>query len=215
MSNISDVIFWMGGVITPSIPAILSKWMGEVGIKPLDLTLSPGFSQVWERFMLGQIDADSFCRQASEAAQLDVTPEALRDHVLAELQPVESVLAEVAALPDNIRRWLVVDIPRSWQQEAPGLAALDTFFPAQQCIFLTESGLVRLVPELFYHLSRCIQRPLEHCLLIEPSYRRSVTGVQHGIHTAHFIHSHRLRREFYLRGFHGKVNIHQKQEQSK
>ncbi len=215
MAKIEAVLFWMGGVVTQSIPAVIGGLLEEMGSKSGPDNVFPGFSRSLEQFSLGYLDDLSLCRQLAEGANLSFPPELIRNKMLNAFAPNEPALAVIEKLSPAYQRWLVVDGPQAWYESIAGRSGLSTVFSSNRLIFLANSRLPQPVPDLFYYLSHTVQFPAECCLLIDPSMKRAVQGINHGFPTAHYVNPRLIEREFYLRGFSGKAKIHKKPELSR
>jgi hypothetical protein len=210
MGNIEAILFWMGGVVTQSIPEILSNTIRETGQKAGNLYTLPGFSHAMEQFILGQLDDLSFCRQIAEILKLKNDPTTLRQKILDAFMANELALEVIQKLPVYYQRWVVVDLPCAWYEQIASRLDLPLYFYSNKQIFLPSSQLQQLVPDLFYYLSQSVQLAANHCLLIDPSIKRAIQGINQGFPSAHYINPQLLEREFNLRGFIGKMKVHNK-----
>ncbi|HEX9029454.1 MAG TPA: hypothetical protein VF823_09800 [Anaerolineales bacterium] len=207
MANVEAVFLWMSGVVTPSIPSILQSFQAAPGSGH---STPAGLNQALERFSLGQLEEQAFCRDLAGFSSLPDEPALLRQRIIDACAPNEAVLAVVQKLPPELQRWLVVDLPRAWYEQIAGRSGFSEVFPAERLIFLSESGLPRLIPDLFPYLGSVAQLPTGSCLLIDPSQKRAIQGINLGFSTAHYVNPRHMEREFYLRGFFGKITIHKK-----
>lgn len=190
MSDTRAVLFWMTGIVTPSLPATLAALGVHVGVPALNRDL--------EALALGALSDDALLNRVGR----------LRDRTawVAAFQPEAAVLATIDRLPESYQRWLIVDAPPAWSLfDRLGLAQT---FSRDHVIALGEGGLARMDPDA---VDECLRRtgwPAAQCLFIDPDLRRTLAGVRRRIPSAHYVNVRLLEREFYLRGFIGPVQLH-------
>jgi hypothetical protein len=212
MGEIRTVLYWMSGIVTQSIPAVLADVLRSREKKAGNLNALPGFPEALEKLVIGQSSDLEFLQAFLDSTGLESSREQLRSEILARFMPDPPALQMIDILPDSFERWLVVDLPPAWYAALYDRLDLSSTFSPERTIFLGLSELPRLVPDLFYYLSRRVQQPAQRCLLFDPSVKRAIQGINHQFPTAHYVNPRLLEREFYLRGMIGKVIIHKKPE---
>ena len=200
MAEINQVIFWMGGVITQSIPALLAESFSKAG-RSVNVLALPEFEQDTEELILGRVDDLTYLKKMGEKAKLALAPEKFRDVVLATMRPFPGVVDTINLLPASYKRWLIVDYPRSWFDQVSGRLGITKCIPGDRRIHLTRSGLPKLMPDVFNYLIQTIRAPAKQCLIFDLQSRRSSQALNNGIPSAVFVDAERLKREFFLRKF--------------
>lgn len=213
MGQIQAVLFWMSGVVTQSIPAVLNDILQAAGRPLVHWPALPEFTQAQEQFTLGQLSDLEFCRRLSPLTGLEEAPEELCQKMLSTFAPQPLTLELIRTLPAVIERWLVADLPAAWHEALADRLNLQSCFAPDRLVFLGQSELPRLVPDVYYYLSRCAHREAGNCLLVDPMLRRAMEAINHGFPTAHYVNPRLLKQEFYLRGFTGRTTLNHKPEQ--
>jgi len=207
MDQTKAILFWMSGVVTQPVSTAAAGLLQAAGRPGVQVGVLPEFIQAHEQFTLGQMGDLDFCRQLGRLTRLESEPDALRQKMLAAFAPESLTLDVIRALPEAIERWLVVDLPRAWYEALAGRLSLPSCFAPERLVFLDQSGLKRLVPDVFYYLSQCARQEAGGCLLIDPRLRRAMAGIDHGFPSAHHVNLRLLKQEFYLRGFTGRTSL--------
>jgi hypothetical protein len=213
MTEIRAVLFWMTGVVTQSVPAVAMQLAQAAGRSPANLTALPEFNLAQEHFALGRLGDLDFCQRLSQFIGLDWEPAALRQKMLAAFVPEQPTLEIIQALPAALERWLIVDLPPAWYEALAGTLRLQTCFAPERLIFLGQSDLPRLVPDVYYYLSRRLHLEAGRGLVIDPLLRRAMEGINHMFPAAHYVNSRLLKQEFYLRRFTGRTTLNHKPDQ--
>ncbi len=210
MGQIQAVLFWMSGVVTQSIPAVLNDILLANGRPQIHLAGLPEFNAAQEQFTLGQMSDLEFCRRLGQLARLEEAPEGLRQRMLSAFAPRPATLELIGTLPAVIERWLIADLPAEWHVALAHRLNLQSCFAPERLILLGQSLLPRLIPDVFYYLSRSVHREGGNCLLVDPLLRRAMEGINCSFPTAHYVNPRLLKQEFYLRGFTGRTTLNHK-----
>lgn len=200
MAEINQIIFWMGGVLTQSIPALLAESFAKAG-RSVNVLALPNFEQDTEELTLGKVNDLTYLKTISEKARLVFEPEKLREIVLGSARPCPGVVETIGLLPPSHKSWLIVDYPRSWYDQICGNLGITRCIPAERRIYLSRSNLPQLLPDVFKYLLQAIRVPAKQCLIFDLQSRRSSLALNNGIPSAVFVDAERLKREFLLRKF--------------
>jgi FMN phosphatase YigB (HAD superfamily) len=198
MGEINQTIYWMGGIMTQPIPILLAKTVSETGAHVNVLGL-PSFEAMCEELYLGKIDELVFLKTVCSKGKLEIKPEDLREKALAAAQPIPEVVETINLLSETVGRWLVIDYPKPWFEKIAERLGIRRCFTDKQFIFLAQSGLSRLGPDLFKYLAATVKKDPEDCLFFDLQSRRSVQALNYGMASAIFVDSRRLKREYLLR----------------
>jgi FMN phosphatase YigB (HAD superfamily) len=201
MGQTRAIFFWLSGVIPPSFQTILSRALADLGKSGVNLPGLVEIQQAWDGLVLGKIDEHDFCQKVVEITKLEAEPAILREKLLAEISPNPQVIQTIKLLPEKYDLWLLVEIPRSWFERVSERLEVGECFSVERTFFLSESGLTRLVPEIFYHLPNTIHLPMQECLIIDANSKRAVQALNHGLPAALFTGAKQLEREFTMRYF--------------
>jgi hypothetical protein len=200
MAEINQLIFWMGGVMTQSIPALLAESFAKAG-RSVNVLALPNFEQDTEELILGKVSDLTYLKKIIEKTKLALEPEKFRDIVLSLARPFPGVVDTIDQLPPSFKRWLIVDYPRSWYDQICGSLGITRCIPAERRIYLSRSNLPQLLPDVFKYLMQVIRVPAKQCLIFDLQSRRSSLALNNGIPSAVFVDAERLKREFLLRKF--------------
>ncbi len=206
MPDTRAVFFWMGGVISLSIEPLLRKALAEWDAE-VNLFAKPGFAGACEDLAIGRQDDLAFCQAVCAIAGVEIAPVTLREAVVAAFEPKPRVVQTIQQLPRAVQRWLIVDYPRAWFERGADLFGIYPCFPEDHLIFLTESRLGRLVPDVFDFLAHRAQLRLDQCLVVDEESHRAVAALDYGFPSAIFVDARRLEREFVMRQFTAKVPL--------
>jgi hypothetical protein len=207
MPDTKAVFFWMGGVITQAIEPLLCRALAACGQTGTNLLVRPGFSSACQSLALGKLDGLGFCREICAMAEAAISPEALQAALIAAFDPTPGVIQEIDRLPSAYRRWLIVDVPRTWFEQVCERLLIHPCFPPGGLIFLAETGLDRLEPDIYDYLAVRAGLRLDQCLVLDRSSHRAVAALDHGFPSAIFVDARRLEREFVLRQFTAKLPL--------
>ncbi len=201
MGQTRAIFFWLSGIITPSFQTILSRALADLRKTGINLPGLPDLQSACDDLVLGKASDLDFCRRVEETIHLGVDPAVLQENILSEITPNPHVAGTIQLLPEKYERWLLVDLPRRWfEQVCKKLVIADTFSP-ERLFFLPESGLARLVPEIFDRLPEYARLSIKECLIIDANSKRAVQALNHGLPAALFTSAKQLEREFTMRYF--------------
>lgn len=200
MNFYSDIFFWLGGVLTESLPDLSRSALFPEAVGHEAVSKQQQIRGLIEDLTLGKISSEKFCEQA--VAQYDSSLNAselkkLITHTAAIRQPVADI---VGRIPDVHRRWLIVDFPADWFSELANRLEIHALFPEDQIIFTAELNIQRMVPEVFYHLPTKAGRAMKDCLVIDPVSARAVEAMKHGLATIIYVYPERLKHELAMQG---------------
>lgn len=207
MPGTRAIFFWMGGVLTQAIEPLLRSALIACGQPETNLYPVPGFAELAEKLTLGSIDVKDFYQAICDLSKARISHQEFQEAVVASLTPTPRLIQTITQLPANYSRWLIVDYPRSWFELASEQLQIEIGFLANHLIFLQDSRLPRLIPDVFNYLSEYAKVPFPECLVVDAISRRAVAALDHDFPAAIFVDASRLEREFVLRGFTAKVPL--------
>lgn len=199
MTRSKTVFFWLGGVITQTVPEAVVGVLFDQPIEKVGIKLRVQLRQIAEDLYLGRSNAKVFCQQAIEVAGVALLPAQLEARLKANARLRDSVLEVISSLPDTYDIWLVSDYPPEWYESIQAWTALSTLFDKERVVFTSRCCLPRMVPDIFYYLVRQAGRSMDTCLIVDGMPARAVQAVRHGLSSAIFVDAEPLRREFILR----------------
>jgi beta-phosphoglucomutase-like phosphatase (HAD superfamily) len=207
MPDTRAIFFWMGGVLTQSIEPLMQAALAACGQPEVNLFSARGFASVCESLALGQLDDLAFCQAVCEMSGAKRSPEEFGNAVIASFSPVPRVIQTIERLPDTIQRWLIIDYPRSWFDQTRQRLSIHPCFHNEHLLFLQDSQLNRLVPDVFDFLAQQAKFRVDQCLVVDSNSHRAVAALDHGFPAAIFVDSVRLEREFVLRQFTARIPL--------
>jgi FMN phosphatase YigB (HAD superfamily) len=187
LPKIRAAFFWFGGVLTPGIPELAARLLFSAPIETLDVQTRLRVRQLTADLCVGQLTGREFCQSVIRESGVSRMPEELEAGVKKTIHLREDVVGVIAALPDDVERWLICDFPRDWYESAASQAGLSGYFSVNRVVFTAECRLTRLAPNIFYHVIHCAGHPMDACLMIDESTPRSVEAIRHGLHAAIFV----------------------------
>ncbi len=199
MPTIEAVFFWLGGVLTETIPEAVARLLYQRPLAKLPIDDRLLMRQLVDSLYIGETSALSFLERMIEQSTISYHSQRLATEIQATTPLRDGVLAIVDALPATCDRWLLFDYPAEWSQVLGSRLGLATRFSADQILYLTRSGLHQLVPDVFYYLVRQAGKHLDNCLVIDSNSARAVQGIRHRLQSTIYVDVGRLRRDLVLR----------------
>lgn len=199
MAKIQTIFFWLGGVITQTIPEVVARGLYCHPIEKVNIQARLHLRELVEDLYLGRMTGLSFCERAIEASGISFAAEELEAMIKDTVPLRASVLEVIKELPDTYQLWLISDYPPDWYGAIAERFGLSAYFPEDRLIFTSGCGLPRIVPNIFYYLVRQADQPMEACLMIDGRSARAVEAVKHGLPSAIFVDARRLKLDFILR----------------
>lgn len=200
MKTYSAIFFWFGGVLTASL---LERTLAELmpGVKGnAIIPVRQKIRSLAGELTLGKIASQQYCQQAIAICQSNLGADELASSISAASSINESVTGLIARVPASYERWLVVDYPADWYQDLAARWKLDSLFQKNRVVFTAELKLLRMIPDIFYHLPQGAGRTMDDCLVIDPDTARSVESMKHGLATIINVYPERLKHELALQG---------------
>ena len=199
MTEDQAIIFWLSGVLSPSMPAVLLKAVLEAGGSSNNLSALIGFQALDDQLTLGLINDLEYCQTICNEMHLKIKPEGLNEKILAAIKPNRFVYEIINLLPEKFQHWLIVDYPANCFNQISESLEVHRFFPLERMIFLPKCGLKNITPDLFSYLPNHINMPIDRCLLIDENSKRVIKALNYGLPSVIFVDAQRLEREFILR----------------
>lgn len=200
MKVYSAIFFWFGGVLTASL---LERTLAELipGVKGnAVIPFRQKIRSLAGDIPMGKIASQQYCQQAITVCQSNLGAPELASKISAAASLNESVAGLIARVPASYERWLVVDYPADWYQELAARWKLGSLFQENRTVFTAQLKLLRLIPDIFYHLPQEAGRAMDDCLVIDPESARSVEAMKHGLATIIYVYPERLKHELALQG---------------
>lgn len=199
MSKIQTIFFWLGGVITETIPQAVARGLCRQPIEKVNIQARLHLRELVEDLYLGRMTGLSFCERAIEASGISFAAEEL-EAMIKDTAPLRaSVLEVIKELPDTYQLWLISDYPPDWYGAIADRFGLAAHFAEDRSIFTSGCRLTQIVPDIFYYIVRQANQPMEACLMIDGISARAVEAVKHGLPSAIFVDARRLKVDFILR----------------
>ena len=199
MSKVDVVFLWAEGILfSPVDKLVLSAMDKCTGQKP-NLFQNPGYAFQKEQLALGRVSGREFCEAILRMFELQAPVETFEQGIINEIAEAEGVLDSLHAIHPHIQRWLVVDFPRAWFENAPVGKSAATRMEKEKILFTPELGLDTFYPDVFSVLSKAAEAEQEFCLILDANMKRSVLAVNSRMPSAIILNLARLQREFKMR----------------
>jgi len=200
MNIYSDIFFWLGGVLTDTIPeltraALFPEAGGHEAVK-----MQQQIRDLIEDLSLGKITSKEYCEQAIARCESSMTVSSLNRLIIDTASLQQSVADMVVEILEASERWLIVDFPVDWFSELANRLKIYSLFPENRAIFTAELKIKRMVPDIFYHLSPKAGRAMDDCIVIDPVSARAVEAMKHGLATIIYVYPERLKHELAMQG---------------
>ena len=199
MSAIHSIFYWAAGLVFPSLEDCVAGSLPHQGASGVNL---PADRRYWDRreaLALGNCTGLDFCRDLCHRYGLGQPPKQLERELVGRLDDALPVGQAVLSLRPGYAQYLIWDIPRRWAELLHLPPELEAVWPEECRIFLPESGLDRITPDLFEYLPRLAGADRAQCLFLDADSRRAAAAVNARGQGAVIIGPDRLRREFQLR----------------
>ena len=200
MNYYSDIFFWLGGVLTESLPelnkaALFPEAGGHEAVRKQQL-----IRDLIEDLSLGKISPQEYSKQAIARCGAGMKSSNLEQLVL-DLATLRQPVADIVErIPEAYERWLIIDYPVNWFKELADRLKLYSLFPENRTIFTAKFKIQRMVPEVFYFLPSNAGRAMKDCIVIDPISARAVEAMKHGLATIIYVYPERLKHEFAMQG---------------
>ncbi|OGO71270.1 MAG: hypothetical protein A2Z49_01115 [Chloroflexi bacterium RBG_19FT_COMBO_56_12] len=199
MGKINTIFFWLGGVITQTIPESAIFGLYNQPVSKLNYENRMRLLGLAQDLSLGRINSRLFCQRTLELSGIVIAAEELEARIKKSVTVRIPVLEAIKELPDAYNLWLISDYPPEWVEQFANHSDLYLCFHPNQVIFTSESHLVRMDPDIFYYSVCQATQPMDACLMVDGMSARAVHSVMHGLSSAIFMDTARLKREFALR----------------
>lgn len=196
-----SLIFWMGGLVTPSLLEGCNNALEEMGQTGINLPAIPGFEQLSEKLALGQIDDLQFFNEIFAAGKISLDAGDILPKVKERMLPDPRTLAAINLLPAKYQRWLICEFPQDWYEQISKKHGLNGIFNDDHVIFLSKTGLERITPEIFDFLPERVGDTLENCLYFDRDPKRVIAAINRTFPAVIYVDPTRLEREFVMRNF--------------
>jgi hypothetical protein len=212
MGKIGALVFWMGGIVTASLPSTLAQAVEAATGSKNKLVVLPELNEACNRFWTNQIDDLSLVREACQIAHAQTDPDMVKSLVYQKILHDQQALQIIQTLPDHFQKWLLVDYPAGWCKPVLDNLTAEKWFAPDRILQVIDFQLIRLIPDLYYSLGQRLRLQKDEFLVFDASVKRVIQGVNNGFHSAIFTNPRMLAREFFLRRFTSQSGIHFKPE---
>ncbi len=196
---IDTLLFWMDGVVTTPLADITIHQLESVLNDRLGIAERLEIRDWALELQLGRIDSVTFCNKSLAITQAPLAEKELAARIGKNVAPIPGVLDVVRELIGTYGLWLIAHCPREWLLSISERLDLVHLFTGHSILFCPESGLSRLLPDVFYLAAQQAGKPLENCLLVAGDSAITTAAVNVGLNAIIFADARRLRRELGLR----------------
>jgi hypothetical protein len=192
------VLFWLGGVLAPTLPELtMAELRPELKGHNFVHTRQQ-LGALAEEVALGKTSAIDYCEAALAVCQSTSSASALEQKLIAAASLRQSLAKLISEIPNRYECWLVVDYPQAWYVQLADHAQIASLFPSNRLIFTEQLEMLRLVPDVFYRLPQKAARPMQDCIIIDGDAGRAVRSFQHGLASIFYVYLDRLKMELAL-----------------
>lgn len=198
MKYYNAVLFWLGGVLVPTLPEVTMSLLAP-GLKGHDFVhLRQQLRTLAEDTALGRLSPEAYCEAVLDVCNASTPADTLAQKLIAAAtlhQPLAKMISEI---PDRYERWLVVDYPPAWVEQMDDWKQIDGLFPANRMIFTDQLEMLTMTPDVFYRLPQKVGRPMQDCIIIDGDAGRAVQSLKHGLASIFYVYVERLKLELAL-----------------
>lgn len=196
-----SLIFWMGGLITPSLLEISTSALEGLGQTGINLLAFPCFQELSDQFALGKIDDLRFYNEIVTAGKIGMDAAKMLPLVKECVKPDTRALAAINLLPAKYQRWLICEFPPTWYEQISKQYGLNNTFNDDHVILLSKTGLEKITPDIFDFLPGRVEDTLENCLYFDRDPARVIDAINRAFPAVIYVDPSRLEREFVMRNF--------------
>jgi beta-phosphoglucomutase-like phosphatase (HAD superfamily) len=196
---IDTILFWQDGVMTTSLAEVTISQLESASGSAVETQVRVEIRDRALDLQLGRIDGTAFCQRALELTQAPLDERELAAQIQRSVKPIPGVLEVVKELEGKYGLWLLAHCPRAWLLPIAERLDMLHLFPGESILVCPESGLGRLLPDVFYLAAQRAARPIEACLLVAPQSAITTAAVNIGLNSIIFTDAYRMRRELGLR----------------
>lgn len=194
----NGVFFWLGGVLTPTLPELTLAELAPTLKGHAFVHTRQQLRALADEAALGKIDATAYCEGALEVCQASTTIAALEQKLIAATALRQSLAKMIGEIPSRYERWLVVDTPPAWFAALADRAQIESLFPGHRLIFTAQLEMLRMTPDVFYRLPQKAARSMDDCIVIDANASRAVESLRHGLASIFYVYLDRLKMELAL-----------------
>jgi FMN phosphatase YigB (HAD superfamily) len=196
---IDTIFFWQDGVITTSIAdTAIDRLEGVLG-RTLDIDTRVQIRDWGLDLQLGRLASLEFCREALALTGASMPEQELGGRIQNAVAPVPGVMEVLQELKGKYGLWMIGLCPSDWLTPMAERLDLLPIFSAESILVCPESGLTKLIPDVFELAVQRATKTIEQCLLVAPKPAITTVAVNRDLNSILFADARRLRRELGLR----------------
>ncbi len=193
------IFFWFGGVLTQSVLEVTFQAMfpnkGYAG----KYKERNEIKKLAEEFSLGLFSAQKYCEQAIKCCNINISADVLETKIKKEAFLRKPILALMEGLSPMFNLWLISDYPKVWLEEiTKNEDRLGQLF-GDRILYTSAFQLNRMVPDIFYYITRGANSPMDECFMIDGMSSRAIEAVKHGLQSTIYVYPQRLEHELAMR----------------
>jgi hypothetical protein len=201
MPDTHTLIFWLSGVITPSLLEMQADGLKQLGDEKTNPPSIPDYRKWTDQFCLGRMTSGDYFKTLVKDGKLEIDPDAWEKKVVTDCSVSKRVLEVINLLPRRLDRWLISDLPPAWLEGTGMIRALQSDFDPEKIAFLSEFDLEMILPDLWKNLPETTDTHYKNILFFDREPKRVISAINHGIPSAVYVDPRRLEREIVIRGF--------------
>jgi FMN phosphatase YigB (HAD superfamily) len=196
---IDTILFWQDGVITTSIAdTAIDQLEGVLG-RTLDIDTRVQIRDWGLDLQLGRLESLAFCRKALALTGAPMGEQELFERIRNEARLVPGIVGVLQELKGKYGLWMIGLCPSDWLTPIAERLDLLPIFSGESILVCPESGLTKLIPDVFELAVHRAAKSVEQCLLVAPRPAITTVAVNLDLNSILFADARRLRRELGLR----------------
>ncbi len=198
--NFSTILFWFSGAFTASLYSIIVENLYPNSSSAEKLALQQKVRPLQEQLAIGKLVPETFCRKVMDTLQVDVEPTLIPETLGKSLKIDQAFFNIYQQISNEFDPRVIVDIPEIWFRQLIKCWNVEESFPDGRLIFLEQSGLGKLIPDVFQYIPKAAGRKMEECIVVDPIQMRAVMAHKQGLVSTAYVYPRRLKIDLALQG---------------
>lgn len=196
----STVVFWFDGAFSDSLSSQIIELLNPALNSSEKLALLQKVRPLFELMAIGKLNPEAFCHKVVETCQLKADPSSISKRLI-EAQEMNQAFFDIyRQISPEFDPRVIIDIPEVWFRQLVQRWNVEDRFPDGRLIFLEQSGLGQLIPDVFQYIPQAVGKKMKDCFVVDPMQMRAVAAHRIGLVSTAFVYPRRMRIDLALQG---------------